>query len=213
MEKWVAFRSLVHSPVPKALTRILTRPIHMGAARTKHWHLKTCHGVRKLCCSQNQLSLRSLPLCPQRQEFCWLSNFRQNVELDWKQKEKQTKVPHPPVLGAQRAEGCWRDACLAGLPKTHRTVHAPLWASKATNKRKKIKASHALWQQEALPGISQPSFGNPTAVQGTMKVARPHGFPWETTAGSRTEQDKAYKTRLPTTQVSWYSNCPGDRSN
>lgn len=113
----------------------------MGAARTKHWHLKTCHGVRKLCCSQNQLSLRSLPLCPQRQEFCWLSNFRQNVELDWKQKEKQTKVPHPPVLGAQRAERCWRDACLAGWAAQDTPYSTRSFVSKQSYKQKEKNKS------------------------------------------------------------------------
>lgn len=42
--------------------------------------------------------------------------------------------------------------------------------------KEKIKASHALQQQEALPGISQPSFGKPTAEQGMLKLASPHEF-------------------------------------
>jgi len=40
----------------------------------------------------------------------------------------------------------------------------------------KIEASHALRQREALPGISQPSSGEPTAAQQTMKLARPRSF-------------------------------------
>lgn len=82
------------SPSPD---RTPTKPTHVGAAGIKRWHLTTRHGLRKPCCSQNQLS-------PHKDKrFCWLGKSRQDVDL--KTERKTNTSPSPRGARVQTAAG------------------------------------------------------------------------------------------------------------
>lgn len=146
-------------PYSQGSDRTFTRPIHVGAAGTKLWHLKTCHRVRKKHCSQTQLPAPFLSAHKDRVLLAESDQARHRTRL--KSERKTNKSPSPSSVWGSKSQRLLEGHLLSWAAQDILYSTCPFASKQSYQQKGKIKASLELQQQEALEGSHSSASGSP----------------------------------------------------